>query len=133
VNGRKRHIVVDTVGHLLKVVVHPAHVQDRDGAWDVFEAMAGHFPHLSLVWADQGYTGDLENLCEFAYGWRLEIVKRAPQQGFSLLPRRWVVERTFAWLSTFRRLSRDFEQLTSLGETWIYAAMSRLLLRRLTK
>ena len=113
------------------MVVHPANVQDRDGAWEVFEAMAGHFPRLKLVWADQGDTGDLEELCDFAYGWRLEIVKRAPQPGFILLPRRWVVERTFAWISTFRRLSRDFEQLTTISEAWIYTAMSRLLLRRL--
>jgi putative transposase len=119
------------MGHLLKVVVHPANVQDRDGAWEVFEAMAGHFRRLTLVWADQGYSGDLEDLCDFAYGWRLEVVKREPQRGFVLLPRRWVVERTFAWLSTFRRLTRDFEQLATVSETWIYLAMSRLLLRRL--
>jgi putative transposase len=125
--------VVDTVGHVLKVVVHPAHVPDRDGAWDVIEAMAGRFPRLKQVWADQGYTGDLEDLCEFAYGWKLEVVKRAPQKGFTLLPRRWVVERTFASLSTFRRLRRDFEQQSTVSEAWINAAMSRLLLRRLAK
>jgi len=121
------------MGHLLKVVVHPANVQDRDGAWEVFEAMAGHFPQLKLVWADQGYTGDLEDLCEFAYGWQLEVVKRDPRKRFTLLPRRWVVERTFAWLSTFRRLTRDFEQLTAVSEAWTYIAMARLLLRRLAK
>lgn len=113
------------------MVVHPANVQDRDGAWEVFEAMAGHFPRLKLVWADQGDTGDLEELCDFAYRWRLEIVKRAPQPGFILLPRRWVVERTFAWISAFRRLSRDVEQLTIVSDTWIYLVMPRLLLRRL--
>ena len=96
------------------------------------EAMAGHFPHLSLVWADQGYTGDLEDLCELAYGWRPEVVKRAPQTGLKLLPRRWVVERTFAWFSTFRRLSRDFEQLCIVSGAWIYAAVAHLLPRTLT-
>lgn len=75
-------MVVDTFGHLLKIIVHPAHIADRDGAWLVFEAMVGQFRRLNLVWADQGYTGDIAELCEFAYGWRLEIVPRAAQPGF---------------------------------------------------
>ena len=82
----------------------------------MFEAIADHFRQLTRVWADQGYTGDLEDLCEFAYDWRLEVVKRDRQPGFVLLPRRWVVDRSFAWLRPFRRLTRDFEQITTMSE-----------------
>jgi transposase len=85
------------------------------------------------VGGSEGYTGDIEDLCEFAYGWWLKVVKRDPKKGFTLLPRRWVVERTFAWLSTFRRLTRDSEQLTTVSEAWTYIPMSHLLLRKLAK
>jgi len=125
-------VVVDTVGHLLKVIVHPANIADRDGAWAVFEAMAGQFPRLQRIWADQGYTGDLADLVTFAYGWHLHIVPRHPHAGFKLLPRRWVVERTFAWLGGFRRLSRDYEQLPPVSAAWVYLSISRLMLHRLT-
>ncbi len=134
VKGRKRHILVDTEGLLLRVVALPADIQDRDGAMDLFLVAKPISPRLELelVWADGAYAGELEEWTQETCGWRLEIVsKRAEQRGFHVLPRRWVVERTFAWICRQRRLSKDYEELAETTEAWVYLAMIRLMLRHL--
>ena len=123
---------MDTIGLLLAVVVHPADIQDRDGAKLVIDKMIGRFPRLRLVWADAGYAGKLIEWVWTLTGWALEIVKRPrDSHQFEVLPRRWVVERTFAWLSRCRRLSKDYEALSDTTEAWINIAMIHLMLRRL--
>ena len=135
VNGRKRHLLVDVMGMVLAVVVHPANIQDRDGAKLVLEKVKHAFSRLRLVWADGGYAGRL-------VGWvsalrsqrriRLEVVKRNENvRGFKILPRRWVVERTFGWLGRYRRLGKDYELLTASSETMIHVAMIGLMAKRL--
>jgi putative transposase len=135
VNGRKRHLLVDTLGLVLEAVVHSAGTGEREGAKKVLGSLATRMSRLRLIWADQGYRGPLKE-----WVWqlrqrrriRLEIVERQPEQkGFVVLARRWVVERTFGWLGRYRRLSKDYERLTMTSETMIYVAMSRLMLRRL--
>ena len=117
--GRKRHIVVDTMGLLLAVVVHAANIQDRDGAKLVLTKLMGRFPRLKLIWADAGYAGQL-------------VVRRpSDSHHFEVLPRRWVVERTLAWLGRCRRLSKDYEALPETHEAWVQIAMIHLMLRRL--
>ena len=112
VTGRKRHIIVDTIGLLLAVVVHPRDIQDRDGAKLVINKLLGRFPRLRLIWADAGYAGQLVDWVMSVSGWALEIVRRPrDSHQFEVLPRRWVVERTFAWLGRCRRLSKDYEEL----------------------
>ena len=134
VKGRKRHIVVDTQGLLLAVAVHPADVQDRDGAKLVISKLTGRFPRLSLIWADGGYAGKLIEWVATLTGWTLEIVRRpGNSHSFEVLPRRWVVERTFAWLGRHRRLSKDYEALPETTEAWVYTAMTGLMLRRLAR
>jgi putative transposase len=130
--GRKRHILVDTMGLILAVVVHSAGIQDRDGAKLVFEKIKNDLPRLALVWADGGYSGQLIEWVKRECGWILEIVKRSDDvKGFKLLPRRWVVERTFAWLGRFRRMSKDYEFNPETSESMIYLAMINLMTRRL--
>ena len=120
------------MGLLLAVVVHPANIQDRDGAKLVIDKLRGRFPRMRLVWADAGYAGKLIEWVWALTGWALEIVKRPrDSHHFQVLPRRWVVERTFAWLSRCRRLSKDYEALSETTEAWIHIAMIRLMLRRL--
>jgi len=132
VKGRKRHILVDTLGLLLIVVVHAADIQDRDGAKLVLEKAKQLFARLRLIWADGIYAGKLVDWVKETCGWVLEIVKRDPHvKGFRVLPRRWVVERTFGWLNQYRRLSKDYEVLTETSEAMIYAAMVHLMVRRL--
>ncbi len=132
INGRKRHILVDTMGLLLMVVVHAASIQDRDGAKLVFDKIQYFFPKLYLIWADGGYAGKLVNWARHFIGCLIEIVKPdANTSGFKVLPRRWVVERTFAWLGRYRRLSKDYEYYPETSETMIYAAMTHFMLRRL--
>ena len=132
INGRKRHIVVDTMGLLLWVIVHSAGMQDRDGAKLVLAAIKGRFGRLALIWADSAYAGQLVTWVHRQLRCVLEIVKRNPSsQGFEVLPRRWVVERTLGWLSRNRRLSRDYERLPVTSETFIYIAMTHLMLKRL--
>jgi putative transposase len=136
INGVKRHIVVDTLGLLLAVVVHPANIQDRDGAKLAFAKakLAGPWPRLKRVWADGGYAGKLIAWVASVCQWILEIVKRNDDiKGFQLLPKRWVVERTFSWLSNCRRLSKHYEYWNETGEAMVQVAMIRLMLRRLTK
>jgi putative transposase len=132
VNGRKRHIIVDTLGLLLAVVVHAAHIQDRDGAKWVFLRIWSRFPRLQLIWADGGYAGHLVEWVKTFGGWLLEIVRKDDQaRGFQVLPKRWIVQRTLAWLSHCRRLSKDYERLCETSEAWIQVAMIHLMLRRL--
>jgi putative transposase len=132
VTGRKRHIVVDTLGLLLAVVVHAASIQDRDGAKLVLGKLLGRFPRLKLIWADAAYAGQLVEWARIFGGWLLEIVKRTKNShNFEVLPRRWVVERTLAWLGRCRRLSKDYEELAQTSEAWVQIAMIHLMLRRL--
>ena len=134
VMGRKRHIVVDTQGLLLAVAVHPADVQDRDGARLVLRRLMGRFPRLELIWAGGACGGQLARRARETGGWTLELVRKpAGQRSFRVLPRRWVVERTFAWLGKCRRLSKDYEALPETTEAWVYAAMTGLMLRRLAR
>jgi putative transposase len=132
INGRKRHILVETTGLVLLAIVHRASIQDRDGARLVLEQARTQFPTLQKIWADGGYAGKLVEWVTQTCGWILEIVKRSDHAvGFKLLPRRWVVERTFGWLMKYRRFSRDYEHYSQTGEAMIYAAMTHLMLRRL--
>ena len=130
--GRKRHILVDTQGLLLKAVVHPADIQDRDGGTLLVDSLElKDWPRLKKLWADAGYRGRFEDWVRERTGWTVEIVNKPLGGGFQVLPRRWVVERTFAWLGKFRRLSKDYEALPQSEETWIYLAMTNLMLVRL--
>ena len=132
--GRKRHIVVDTLGLLLVVAVHPANIQDRDGAKLVLEGLVGRYPRLRVIWADGAYGGKLVQWAKEKGGWSLELVRRPPgQRTFQVLPRRWVVERTFGWLNLQRRLSKDYEGLCETTAAWIHIAMAGLMLRRLAR
>lgn len=130
--GRKRHLLVDTDGLVVRVVVLPANIQDRDGARDVCHVAAPACPRLEQIWADRAYAGLLIDWMRDEYGWRLAVVSKLPDQaGFVVQPRRRVVERTVAWLATCRRLSKDYEELPESGEAWIYAASIHLMLKRL--
>lgn len=123
---------MDTTGHLLAVLVHEADVNDRDGARWVITRACGPWRHLQKLWADQGYTGDLADGLRAEYGIALEVVmKPATQQGFAVLPRRWVVERSIGWVNRNRRLSKDYEHWPENSETWVYLASIHLLLKRL--
>ena len=114
------------------MVVHAASIQDRDGAKLVLSKLVGQFPRLRLVWADGGYAGQLVEWVRALGGWLLEIVKRSDDvRGFEVLPNRWIVERTFAWLGRYRRLSKDYEALPETSEAFIYVAMTQVMLRRL--
>lgn len=134
--GRKRHLLVDTDGLILKVRVHAASVQDRDGATLVLDQLDESWNPLQLIWADAGYAGDkLAGWMAQRFGQRplrLEIVRRSDAlKRFQVLPRRWVVERTFGWLNNFRRLSKDYEARTDSSEAFIFIAASLLLIARL--
>ncbi|MCB0208661.1 MAG: IS5 family transposase [Anaerolineae bacterium] len=132
VTGRKRHILVDTCGFLLAVVVTSAAVQDRDGARLLLQNLAGFCKKLRLIWVDGAYRGSLVDWVADTFSFRLRPVLRPEgQKGFVLLARRWVVERTFAWFGYHRRLSKDYERLPQSSEAFIYIAMTRLMLRRL--
>jgi transposase len=133
IHGRKRHIVTDTNGLLLAVHVHPANVQDCHGAVPLLERLRRRFPKLSHVFADRIYRGNqLITALSHCGPWTIEIVER-PQgvKGFQLLPRRWVVERTFAWFGRCRRLAKDFEASAATEVAWLLIAHLRLLTRRL--
>ena len=131
VKGRKRHIVVDAQGLLMSVVVTEANASERLGATVALLEECCDAKELELIWVDSGYSG--ENFAQAVMvicGAKVEVVKRV-KDGFEVLPRRWVVERTFGWLGRYRRLSKDYELLPEVSESMIYAAMVRLMLRRL--
>jgi putative transposase len=162
--GRKRHILVDTEGFVLKAKVHSAKVMDYEGIKTLLRQADGRFPRLSHLWLDAGYRGEDKGAdwVEKTLGWSVDLVERPrkpapkevlmswarewakegvaldwqkfmPQQGFVVLPRRWVVERTFSWIDQNRRMSKDYEKLCASGEALVYAAMSRLMVRRLAR
>ena len=160
--GRKRHLLVDTEGLVLKAKVHSAKVPDQDGLRVLLESARAEVSRLSHLWLDAGYEGRGKRWAQEALGLSVEVVRRPPKpmpekvakiwaeewakegekvdwqrlmppRGFRVLPRRWVVERTFAWLSQNRRMSKDYERLCATGETFVYVAMSRLMVRRLAR
>jgi len=136
VNGRKRHIVVDTLGLVLALVVHPANVQDYDGAvlvLGILGRLKARFKRLKVIFADSAYgRNDLPACVKNAFGWLLQTVLRpAKVKGFVVLPKRWIVERTFGWLGRYRRHSKDYERNTASSEAMIYIAMTHIMLRRL--
>jgi transposase len=164
VKGRKRHLLVDTEGFVLKAKVMSAKVMDYEGIKVLLDRAQGLFPRLSHLWLDAGYRGQDKggDWVQKTLGWRVEIVRRPskpapekvlmawaeqwakegvtidwqellPPRGFQVLPRRWVVERTFAWISHNRRMSKDYERLAQTSEAFIYVAMTRLMLRRLAR
>lgn len=152
-SGRKRHILVDSNGLLLKAKVHAADVLDSTGGQLLLADLKTVLPRLELVWADGGYKQPFVDWVQTHLGWRVEIVKpRHPRgltaqamrdllgdeeferrfpKGFQLLPRRWVVERTFSWFGKQRRLSKDYEFLPETEESWLYVTLTRLMVRRL--
>ncbi|MFE0964138.1 IS5 family transposase [Streptomyces fungicidicus] len=132
INGRKRHLLTDTLGLLLDVLVTPASTTDRDAARILLPAAQGRFGRLARVWADGGYTGHLVDWSDTQLGVVLDIVRRSDDtRGFEVLPRRWVVERSFAWCLRSRRLVRDYERRTDTSEAVILWSMTMLMSRRL--
>jgi transposase len=135
VKGRKRHAVTDTLGLLVGLVIHGGDVQDRDGAPEVLKSIRARQPRLRHVFADGGYAGPkLRRALDEIGDWTLEIVKRSDTaKGFEVIPRRWVIERTFAWLGRCRRLAKDWETTLASAEAWILVAHIRLLTRRIAR
>jgi putative transposase len=132
VQGRKRHLLVDTLGLILRVHVHPADEQDRDSGLDLLVGADQEFPRIEQLWADGAYRGEFEDWVETTLGWQVTIVRPAADQvGFAVQPRRWVVERTFAHLGRWRRLAKDFEHLIECAVAHILTASIHLMLRRL--
>jgi transposase len=132
INGRKRHIVTDTMGLLLVVMVTAASVQDRDGGRRILKRLHSALASVCHIFADGGYSGRLVAVAKSAWGIVVEVVRKpASQIGFAVLPRRWVVERTFSWLLRWRRLVRDYERLPQTHETFVKWAMVGLMLNRL--
>ena len=135
IKGRKRHIITDTTGLLVGLEVHGAGIQDRDGAPDVLKAVGTRYPMLRHIFADGGYAGPkLRDALKAIGRWTVQIVKRSDTaEGFEVLPRRWVVERTFAWLGRCRRLSKDWEKSIASAEAWITIAHIRRVTRHLAR
>jgi transposase len=133
IKGRKRHILTDTIGLPVGMIVHPANIQDRDGAPSLLASIRARYPWLRHVFADAGYAGDkLKGALKGQGDWTVEIIRRSDAaKGFVLLPRRWVVERTFAWLNRNRRLAKDVEASIESAEAWLYIASVKLMSRRL--
>jgi putative transposase len=131
VNGRKRHLVVDTLGMVVAAAVHSAGIQDRDGAKLVLRKMIGRFPRLKKILTDGIYNGGIVEWAKEVGGWILEMVVRPEgEEEFKVLKWRWIVERTFAWLGRYRRFSKDYEGSEESSEAWIYVAMTHFMLRR---
>ncbi len=133
VTGRKRHIVVDTLGLLLVVVVQAASLSDTEGALDVGTRLRGRFPRLTLIWADQGYK---ETMISWFRQWLqvvVEIVSRPTGSGFVVQPKRWVVERTLGWFNRSRQLSKEYDLYCETSEHWIYLASIQVMMRRLAR
>ena len=135
ITGRKRHVAVDTLGLLLAVVVHRADQQDQDGAWPVMEKLYEHFGRLKVIFGDVAYgRNSLPEWVAGTFGWVLQTVLRpVGLKGFIVLPKRWIVERTFAWLARCRRHSKDYEKTTASSEAFTYIAMIALMSKRLAK
>ena len=162
VRGRKRHLLVDTEGLVMKAKVHSAKVPDQDGLKLLLEAAEAEVSHLKHLWLDAGYEGRGKRWAQEVLGLSVEVVRKPPKptpekvariwaeewakegkkvdwqrlmppRGFKVLPRRWVVERTFSWLSQNRRMSKDYERLCATGEAFVYAAMTRLMVKRLSR
>ena len=133
VKGRKRHLLVDTLGLLLAISVTPAHTSDREGARRLLMGLKPLVPRLELIWADSGCRGEaLATWCAAEGAWHLEIITRVPQaQGFAVRPWCWIVERTLAWIGRQRRLSKDYERKVQTSETLLQLAIIRLMVRRL--
>lgn len=149
--GRKRHLLVDTLGLVLRVLVHPADVPDQEGGqWLLAEAseeLTRAFPRLQHLWADTAYHDRFVTWVQQTLGWRVQVVQRPSRwrwmpadqeppevpRGFQVLPRRWVIERTFGWLGRWRRTSKDYEYLPATSECVIYLTMIRVMLRRLAE
>lgn len=130
--GRKRHILTDTLGLLLAILVHPAHEADSQKAPHVLKRLVGNVPLLQVIFADQGYEGTPPGLIERCFGWRWHVVKREEgQRGFVVLKKRWIVERTFAWLGGYRRLTKDYEYLPEVSEAMVQLCSIRIMIRRL--
>ena len=133
VTGRKRHLLVDTLGLVIAGLVHSAAIQDYDGAKILLENVQGQRPRLRWIWADSIYRHIVDWTYE-RFGWLLKIVTREPGTvGFQVQPRRWVVERTFGWLGKYRRHSKDYETKTENSETHIKIAMTHLMFQRLAR
>src|SRR5262249_36357977 len=132
VKGRKRHLLVDTLGLPLMVYVTPADMHDTHGARRLLAGLKYFVPRLKKIWADAAYRGqELAEWCKAQGDWDLEVVERTPGvRGFAVLPKRWIVERTFGWISRNRRMSKDYERKVQTSETLIEVAMIRLLLAR---
>jgi transposase len=135
IKGRKRHIITDTLGFMVGLVVHSAGIQDRDGAPEVLKSIRGACPDLRYVFADGGYAGPkLRDALSGIGNWTIHIVKRSDNaEGFEVIPRRWVVERTFAWLNRCRRLAKDWEKSIASSQAWILIAHIRTLTRRIVR
>jgi transposase len=162
VRGRKRHLLVDTEGLVMKAKVHNAKVPDQDGLKLLLEAAEAEVSHLKHLWLDAGYEGRGKRWAQEVLGLSVEVVRKPPKptpekvakvwaeewakegkkvdwqrlmppRGFKVLPRRWVVERTFSWLSQNRSMSKDYERLCATGEAFVYAAMTRLMVKRLSR
>lgn len=144
-NGRKRHVLVETQGLVVQAKVHPADLHDQEGANLLLLPLVGKLPRMAKLWGDNAYRG-LQDWVRETLGWALEVVRHPwtgavwlppgvdPPEcpaGFHVLPRRWVVERTFAWVGRNRRLAKDYEAVPDTEEAWTYLAMVRLMLRRL--
>jgi putative transposase len=131
VKGRKRHILVDTLGLIITLVVHAADIQDPAGGKQVLSKLGRRCMRLKLIWADGGYRGTFVTWAKQQFNQVIDIVKRSDLHDFKVLPKRWIVERTFGWFAKYRRLSKDYETLTNSSETMIYVAMINLMLHRL--
>jgi len=132
VKGRKHHIVVDTIGCVLVALVHAANIHDSKGAQPVLERVFEAVPTLRRIWADQGYKGRLVEWVKKTFSCELEVVSRKGKK-FKVLPRRWVVERTFAWLSRYRRLVREYEKKPASSVAMIYVASIRIMLKKVLR
>lgn len=131
--GRKRHILVDTLGLMIDVLIHSAGIQDRNGGKILLSKAKMNGATFTKVFADGGYQGTLIDWAKKAWDIELEIVKRSYQKKFIILPKRWIVERTLSWINRYRRLAKDFERFGKTVRSWIFLAMTRLMLKRLAK
>lgn len=131
VTGRKRHILVDTLGFLLAVLVQSAGLNDSQQAPHLLRRLVGKVPRLKVIFADEGYRGTPAGLVDRVFGWLWKLVRRDPEEkGFVVLTKRWIVERTFGWFGGYRRLSKDYEQLPEVSEAMVQLAAIRMMVRR---